>query len=818
MSPSFGRGAMTNSWTDMQNTKCFLIAGSNCAENHPIAMRWINKAKENGAKVIVVDPRFTRTASQADIFAQVRPGADIAYLNAIINYILENKLYDEDYVLNHTNALYKISKDFKFADGLFSGFDPETKKYNFDSWAYELNAENKPVIAESLDDPDCVFGKLKEHFSRYTLEVGADISGIPAEKIKEIADTFCNTRPGSILYALGMTQHTTGVQGIRSYAIIQLLLGNVGKAGSGIQALRGEPNVQGSTDMANLFNNLPGYLGAPVHTDKDLRSYLVRNGSAFERHIVSQLKAWFGENATKENDYCFNYLPKYNSGKNYSMVKLWEAINGGQFKMLLNFGSNSMVSIPNRQIVREGLAKLDMLVVADVYEIETAQFWREKDPTTGELLVDPAKINTEVILLPAAFVYEKGGTLSNSGRWIQWKDAALKPPGEAKPDLDILDHIYHKLKELYAGSTDPKDEPILKARWDYGHEADPLKVLQEISGYDETTGKVLPTLADYLKAPIGSVSSGCWIYAGVTGNGNLAARRDNSDPSGLGLYRNWSFSWPGNIRILYNRASCDMNGQPLDENLKLIWWDSAKNSWEGHDGPDVPDKTKGPDTPEGKQVFRMNPEGIGRLFTAKYFSGIPATPSVDGLPHIGVRPAGQCNDGPLPEFYEPVESPTVNVLHPEVSSNPTVPIPNFLPGVTNHGTKEDYPYVLTTYALVEHFCAGGITRNIPMLNELMPQPFAEISKNLAQKIGVKEGDMVEVSSARGKVQVVALVTDRIQTLKINGQDSETIGMPWSWGFATLSPGPSANNLTIGAIDPTAGTPEYKCCLVNIRRA
>lgn len=818
MSPTFGRGAMTNSWPDMQNTKCFLIAGSNCAENHPIAMRWINKAREKGAKVIVVDPRFTRTASQADLFAQIRPGTDIAYLNAIIKYILDNKLYDEEFVRNHTNALYKISKDFKFEDGLFSGYDETTKKYSFDTWAYQLDENNKPILAESLDDPDCVFSKLKEHFSRYTMEVASEITGIPAERIKETADLFCNTRPGSILYALGMTQHTTGVQGIRSYAIIQLLLGNVGKAGAGIQALRGEPNVQGATDMANLFNNLPGYLPAPVHTDKDLRSYLVRNGSAFERHIVSQLKAWFGENATKDNDYCFNYLPKYNSTKNYSMVKIWEHMNAGQFKILLNFGSNSMVSIPNRQIVREGLAKLDMLVVADVYEIETAQFWRETDPTTGELLVDPSKIQTEVLLLPAAFVYEKAGSLSNSGRWIQWKDAALKPPGQCLPDLDILDRIYKKLKELYKDSTDPKDAPILQARWNYGDHPDPLKVLQEISGYDETTGKLFPTLADYLKAPIGTGSSGCWIYAGVTGNGNLAARRDNSDPSGFGLYRNWSFSWPGNIRILYNRASCDMNGKPLDENLKLIWWDPEKNSWEGNDGPDVPDRTKGPDTPEGKQVFRMNPEGVGRLFTAKYFSGIPATPAEDGLPHIGIRNAGQCNDGPLPEFYEPIESPTENILHPKVKCNPTVPVPNFLPGVTNVGTKEEYPYVLTTYQLVEHFCAGGITRNIPVLNELMPQPFVEISKNLAQKIGVKEGDMVVVSSARGSVKVACLVTDRIQTLMVNGKETETVGMPWAWGFATLNPGPTTNNLTIAAIDPTAGTPEYKCCLVDVRRA
>jgi formate dehydrogenase major subunit len=811
LSPSFGRGAMTNSWSDLHNSECFLIAGSNCAENHPIAMRWINKAKEKGAKVIVVDPRFTRTASQADIFAQIRPGADIAYLGAIIKHIIDNKLYDAEYVSNYTNALVKINKDFKFDSGLFSGFDAKTKKYNMDSWAYQLDDQKKPVKAGSFDDPDSVFSKLKEHFSRYTFETAENISGIPAAKIKEIADIFCSAKPATILYALGMTQHTTAVQGIRCYAIIQLLLGNIGKAGGGINALRGEPNVQGSTDMANLYNNLPGYLPAPNHTDKTLRDYLVHNGSFQQKHIVSMLKAWYGEKATKDNDYCFGYMPKFNSGVNASMARVWDLVNKGQFKMVINIGSNSLVSIPNRAVVRQGLAKLDMLVVADLFETETAQFWREPG-------VNPADIKTEVIFLPAAFVYEKDGSLTNSSRWIQWKDAAIKPLGDAKPDLDILDLLYKRVKKLYEGSTDPKDEPIFNARWDYGEEPKAIKVLQELGGYDETTGKVLPTLADYLKAPVGAVSSGCWIYAGVTGNGNLAAKRKNDDPSGLGLFRNWSFAWPGNIRILYNRASCDANGQPVDSNRKLVWWDAANQVWAGNDGADVVDKTKGPDTPEGKLAFRMNPEGIGRLFAAKYTSGMPATPPADGLPPIGIRPAGVCNDGPIPEFYEPVESPTENILHPQVSSNPAVVMPATLPDVQKVGKRQDFPYVLTTYGVTEHFCAGGITRNIPVLNELMPEPFAEISKNLAKKIGLNDGDKVELSSARGKVQVRCLVTDRIQSYKVNGKETETIGMPWSWGFASLSPGPSANELTIGVIDPTAGTPEYKCCLVNLRRA
>lgn len=807
MSPSFGRGAMTNSWSDLKNAEVFLIAGSNCAENHPIAMKWINRAKENGAKIIVVDPRFTRTASKADIFAQIRPGTDIAYLGALINYIIEQKLYDEKYVLNHTNALLKISKDYNLEDGLFSGYNEKTRKYAVASWGYQLGPDHKPLQAANLEDPDCVFAKLKDHYSRYTFETAEKITGIPGAKIKEIADVYSKGKPGSILYALGMTQHTTGVQGIRAYAIIQLLLGNIGKAGGGINALRGEPNVQGSTDMANLVSNLPGYLPHPINTDKTLRDYLVRNGSFYEKHLVAFLKAWFGENAGGENDYGFSYLPKTNPAVNATMVKLFEMMNKGQFKLVFNVGSNSLVSIPDRKLVRSALAKVDMLVVSDLFEIETAQFWREPG-------VNPADIKTEVIMFPAAFVYEKAGSLSNSSRWIQWKEAALKPLGEAKPDLDLLDRLFKKIRKLYAGSTDSKDAPILKARWDYGdEEPSALKVLQELSGYDETTGKLLPTIGDYLKAPLGTASTGCWIYAGVTGNGNLAARRKNDDPSGLGLFKDWSFAWPGNVRILYNRASCDEAGQPVDDQRKLIWWDPAAQVWAGNDGGDVVDKSKGPDTPEGKQSFRMNPEGVGRLFAADYMSGLGAEPPADGLPPIGVRPGPLCVDGPLPEFYEPTESPTANILHPQVSISPVATVIS-----TELGKAEEFPYILTTYGVVEHFCAGGITRNIPWLNEIMPEPFAEISRNLGARIGVKEGDVVEVASARGKVKVRALVTDRLQTYKVNGKDTETIGMPWSWGFASLSPGPSTNDLTIAALDPGAGTPEYKVCLVNVRRA
>ncbi len=806
LSPSFGRGAMTNSWSDLYNSEVFLIAGSNCAENHPVAMKWILRAKEKGAKVIVVDPRFTLTANKADIFAQIRPGTDIAYLGAIINYIIEKKLYDEKYVLNYTNALLKVSKDYKLEEGLFSGFDPKTKKYATPSWGYQLGPDNKPLKADSLEDQDSVFAKLKAHYSRYTLETAEKISGIPAAKIKEIADVFSKGKPASILYAMGMTQHTTGTQGIRAYAIIQLLLGNIGKAGGGINALRGEPNVQGSTDMANLVHLLPGYLPYPINSDTTTRDYYVRNGSFFEKHLVALLKAWYGENATKENDYGFSYLPKTDPKVNATIMRMFGLMEKGQFKMLFNFGSNGMVSLPDLALVRAGLSKLEMLVVSDIFEVETAQFWR--DPA-----VKSADIQTEVILFPASFSYEKAGSMSNSSRLIQWKEAAIKPLGDSKPDLDLVDFLFKKIRKLYAGSTDPKDAPILKARWDYGEEPSALKVLQELSGYDETTGKLFPTIGDYLKAPIGTASTGCWIYAGVTGNGNLAARRKNTDPSGLKLFREWAFSWPGNTRILNNRASCDELGQPVDAKRKLIWWDAAANVWAGNDNGDLIDKTKGPDTPEGKVSFRMCPELVGRLFAPPFMSGLPAEKSADGLPAVGVRAASTCGDGPLPEFYEAVESPITNLLHPKVSTSPMAQVVS-----TKIGKAEDFPFILTTYRTVDHFCSGGITRNIPWLNENSPEPFAEISKTLGKKIGVKEGDMVEVSSARGKIKVRALVTDRIQSYKIDGKDTETIGMPYHWGFASLSPGAGANDITIAALDPVASIPEYKVCLCNIRRA
>ena len=795
---------MTNSWTDLENANWFLVAGSNASENHPIAMKYLLRAQAKGAKIVVVDPRFTRTAAKADLFAQIRPGTDIAYLGAIINYILENKLFNREYVLNFTNAACKVNPNYKFNEGLFSGFDSGKGSYDIGSWTYVLDSSGQPVQAASFEEPGTVFSLMKEHFSRYTLATGSAISGIPAETIKKIADVLTAKAPGTIMYALGMTQHTTATQGIRCYAIIQLLLGNMGVAGGGVNALRGEPNVQGSTDLSNLATTLPGYIPTPFDVDKDLETYGKRYSSASRKNLISILKSWFGEKASTGNDYGYQYLPRMQSGKAITYIPMLEDMAKGQFKMLLNVGINPMVSIPNNQVVEQALRKLDLLVAVDLFETETATFWKAPN-------VKSADIKTEVIFLPAAFLYEKAGSFTNSGRWIQWKGAPLEPEGSCRSDLDVFDMIFKKVRELYAGSKDPKDAPILNAAWDYGKEPDPEKVLQEINGYNVKTGKLVASLGEYLAAPAGDVSCGCWIYAGVYGNGNLAKRRDGKDAGGLGLFPGWSFSWPANIRILYNRASCNAKGEPSDPKRNLVWWDNAKNQWVGNDIPDVMDRTKGPDTPEGKPAFRMNAERMGRLFTAPF----ALTPPGADMP---AAISGTNPEGPLPEFYEPIESPTRNVLHPNVSANPVARARQGVKEKDNIGSSDQYPFVLTTYTSgTEHFCSGSLTRNLPWLVEFMPEAFVEMGVSLAEKLGIKNGELVELSSARGSLKAKAMVTERIQPLTINGKETHTVGMPFGWGYAGLGTGPSVNALTHGSFDPAAGTPEFKALLVNVRR-
>jgi formate dehydrogenase major subunit len=797
---------MTNHWLDMQNAKVFLVEGSNVAENHVMAMKWIRKAQEKGAIIIHVDPRYNRTSSIADIYARIRPGADIAFLNAVINYILIHKLYDEAYVKLHTNALMISDKEFGFEEGLFTGFDEEKHKYHQESWGYQLGADKKPVKAKSLDDPRTVFAQLKKFFSRYTPEVGSEVSGVPPETIKKIAETLAKNKPGTILYALGMTQHTVAVQNIRCYGILQMLLGNIGKPGGGVNALRGEPNVQGACDMAVLNNYMPGYLNYPNHNEPTLKAWTDSNGTFRRKFLINTMKAWYGDNATSDNDYGYAWLPKRNAGKDYSILGIMESALAGRTKLLYVIGQNPMVTNPNLNVTYAALEKLEMLVVQDLWETETACFWHRPG-------VDPKSIKTEVLLLPAAYFMEKEGTISGSGRLVQWRYAGVNPPGEAKSDLEIFDTLFNKVRELYKTSTDPKDIPLQKAIWNYPSTGRSEAVLKEIGGFDSATGQPVNGIAD-LKDD-GTTSSGAWIYAGIfKGGKNLTKRRDSkTDPSGLGMYPNFAWTWPGNMKILYNRASCDEKGQPFDPEHKIVWWDAEQKKWAGVDTPDVPVPTDGPDTPNGQRAFRMNAEGVGRLLAGPY-----KDPDAKDKEHLPRDASYTPKDGPFPEFYEPVESPTENSLHPGQKCNPCLKYPRLKDGKHPIGTVQQFPYVLMTSSMAEHWCAGSTTRNVPWLNELVPEPVVELPENLAKRLGIATGDRTEVSSARGKVTVKAVVTKRMQTLQINGKEVTIVWMPYNWGFKGLSTGPSTNVLTIDAVDPGAGTQETKACLVNVAKA
>src|SRR3954447_17455955 len=752
---------MTNHWADMQHCKSILVEGSNVAENHPMAFKWIRKAQDNGAVIIHVDPRFSRTSATADIFARIRPGADAAFLNTMINHILIHNLYDEDYVTTHTNALFLGRADFDFKDGLFSGFDEDAHKYHTESWGYQLDGAGRPQIAASLADPRCIFTRLRKFFGRYTPDVGERVSGVPAAQIQKIAETLAANRPGTILYALGMTQHTTGVQAIRAFTILQLLLGNIGKPGSGVNALRGEPNVQGACDMGVLNNYMPGYLNYPAHTEPTLATYTKKNGTGDRKCLVNTLKAFYGDAATPENDFGYSWLPKRNAQKDYSTLSIFEDALAGKLKLLWIIGQNPAVTTPNLKLTFDAMDKLDMLVVQEIWETETATFWCRPN-------ADPKSIATEVILLPASFFMEKNGTITNSGGMVQWRNAAVKPPGQAKPDGEIVDLVFRRVRELVKDSTDEKDLILKHAPWTYTTAEDVLReingrALRDIPASGLKAGDLVRKVSDL--QPDGSTSCGAWIYAGVFGGGvNLSKRRDSqTDPGGLGLYPNFGWTWPNNMRILYNRAPCDRHGKPYPGSKPIIWWDEAAKRWAGYDIPDVPVLTDGPDTPNGQKAFHLNPEGVGRLFAAAYEDLDAKSPEVPR--DVAYVP----KDGPLPEMYEPVESPVENLLHPKVNHNPLLKYPR-VESYQPIGKVAEYPYVLMTSTVAEHWCGGSSTRNIPWLNELIPEPVLEIPESLGLALNVATGDFVKVSSARGELTVKAVVTSRMKTLKVNGRD------------------------------------------------
>ncbi len=822
---------MTNHWIDIRNADRIMIIGSNAAENHPISFKWVTKAIERGAKLISVDPRFTRTSSKAHIYAPMRSGTDIAFINGLIKYVLDDmeknpQNYNMEYVHEYTNASFLIDPAFKLPgdlNGVFSGYDKNKRTYNKDTWKYQLDGKGIPIKDKSLKDRNCVFQLLKRHVSRYDAKTVCSITGTPEDTYLDVCKTFAESgRPGkagTIMYAMGTTQHTYGTQNIRGYAILQLLLANMGVAGGGINALRGESNVQGSTDHCILFHILPGYLATPDEEDVSVDSYSKNHYEGknkdpksanwwdnARKYIVSLLKAWYGDRATPADDFAYGYLPKREVDRDYSHISLFEAMYDGTIKGMLCMGQNPAVGGPNAQKERKALEKLDWLVCADLWETDTANFWRRPKADNLNDLVDPAAIKTEVFLLPAAASVEKEGSITNSGRWSQWRYTAVHPPGKAKSDLWILDRLFKAVSARYKNQGGPISAAILDMQWNYGSadEPDVHAVAKEINGYDLTTGKLLPSFGK-LNAD-GTTSSGNWLYcASYTEAGNMAARRNGIDPSNIGLYAEWSWCWPVNRRIIYNRASVDMKGRPWDKEHPVIAFEGV-----ALDGKYVTKKWIG-DVPDGGWYPLMNPDGTLRD-DARY----PFIMKPEG--HARIFGMGRA-DGPLPEHYEPLESPLdKNPMGHAEAINPAIKLwHKDRPEGNEIGTPADFPIVGTTYRVTEHWQAGAMTRNLPWLVELMPDVFVEMSRELASEKGIKNGNRVIVTTARGTLEGVACVTSRFKPFQLNGKVVHQIGIPWHWGYAGLSRGSSANCLTPHVGDANTMIPEYKAFLCDVKK-
>lgn len=809
---------MTNHYIDLKNSDCILIMGSNAAEHHPIAFKWILRAKENGATIIHVDPRYTRTSARCDYHVPLRSGTDIAFLGGMINYIINNEKYFREYVVNYTNASFIVGPDFSFQDGLFSGYDPVKRKYNKDSWVLEKDGNGIPKRDMTLTDPRCVFQMMKAHYSRYTIDKVSSTTGVSKENLEKVYAAFSATgvpdKAGTECYALGWTHHTTGSQIIRTMSLIQLLLGNMGIAGGGINALRGEPNVQGSTDHCILYGNLPGYLKMlPASLDtleKYLHKYTPESKDPqsanyyqnYPKFFVSFLKAMFDDKATKENEFGYSWLPKIDDGVPYSLMHLFDKMYEGKVKGLFAVGTDPAVSSPNTAKVRKALEKLDWLVGENIFDNETYSFW--KGPG-----VDPKKIKTEVFLLPASATMEKEGSQSNSGRWVTWKYKAAEAPGDAIPVGEITLKIMAAVKELYAKEGGANPEPILNLKWDYldkkGH-FDVLKVSKQINGHflqdtviedkakgtktEFKKGQLVPTFGNLQDD--GSTACGNWVMAGSFGadGENKMAKRGKEDPTGLGLYPNWAYAWPVNRRILYNRASCDVNGKPYNPKRKILEWVGDK--WVG----DVPDGPWPPqaDKEKGKYPFIMQKDGMGALF--------------------GPGMA----EGPFPEHYEPLEGPLAKNPLSSQLINPAIEIfKSDLDKVAN--ASEKFPYVCTTYSCTEHWCSGALTRWQAWLLEMQPELYVEIGDLLAKEKGIQNGQRVKVSSIRGSVECVAMVTKRFKPFQVEGKTVHQVGLPFNYGWLFPKDGSDSTNfLTPTVGDANTFCPEYKAFMVNVTKA
>ncbi len=815
LAPTFGRGAMTNAWADIKNANVIVIMGGNAAEAHPCGFKWVTEAKHyNKAKLIVVDPRFTRSAAMADLYMPIRAGTDIAWLGGCINYLLSNDKIHHDYVVNYTNAAYIVKDAFGFQDGLFTGYNAEKRDYDRSSWDYVLGDDGFAKIDPTLQDPRCVYQLMKTHYSRYTPEMVERICGTPKDKFLKacelIATTAAPDKAMTSMYALGWTQHSKGSQNIRTMAIIQLLLGNIGVAGGGMNALRGHSNIQGLTDLGLMSNLLPGYLTLPVDKEQDRATYLstrlfkpLRPGQIsywqnYPKFFTSFQKAMYGKMATAENDYRYDWLPKLDV--TYDILRAFELMFQGKMNGYFCQGFNPLMAAPNKKKIIAALAKLKFLVVMDPLATETASFWENHGPYNDS---DPKSIQTEVFRLPTSCFAEDTGSLTNSGRWLQWHWKGADPPGEAQTDVWIMSQLYRKVRSLYDKDGGAFPGPVLNLVWPYALADDPTtdEIAKEVNGY---AIEDLPDPTDPNKPPIlkagqqldgfaqlrddGKTSCGCWIYSGCyTEKGNQMARRDNSDPTNSGLAPNWAWSWPANRRILYNRASCDLQGKPYNPKRKVIAWNGTK--WSGVDVPDIPPAS----APEaGAGPFIMNAEGVARLFTR-----------------------GMMRDGPFPEHYEPFEAPVANVLHPKVGPNPVARV--FKGDMEVFGKPDDFPMVGTTYRLTEHFHYWS--KHVLINAILQPEQFVEIGEELAKEKGVVAGDRVEVRSNRGKITAVAVVTKRIKPLTIDGKTVHTVGIPIHWGFTgETKKGFGANMLTPYVGDANIETPEYKAFLVDLNKA
>ena len=856
---SFGRGAATNYQQDLANSDCVLIMGSNMAEAHPVGFRWPMRAKERGATMIHVDPRFTRTSALADLHVQIRAGSDIAFLGGVVNYVLENEKWFKEYVENYTNASLIIDSAFKDTedlDGVFSGLGDRAYDVQGGHWAYAktpgqggsdsgggggettsghghegadpgMGSAGSVQKDPTLKDPRCVMQILRRHFARYTPEMVSKVTGCRPEELIRVAELLCansgRERTTSIIYALGWTQHSTGVQIIRTAGILQLLLGNMGRPGGGIMAMRGHSTIQGSTDIATLYDVLPGYLPQPTTDDKHqtLEDYCQAEGmpngywANFKKFTVSLLKAWYGDAATKDNDFAYSFLPRVDD--DYSQLPYFNRMANGEVKGYFLFGQNPAGGAPNAVLHRAGLRKLDWLVCVDWFEIESAVFWKD-DPNAPP----PSEIKTEVFFIPAAASPEKEGSLTNTQRLLQWHDIAMDPPDDCRSDAWFLYQLGKKLKELYAGSTLARDQALLALTWDYERkhrhvlpdgtpsriegEPDLDKILREVNGcklseIDERTGEPRLLSGFGQLADDGSTASGCWIYCGVypePGRNRARERKRTGHP----LEPEWGYAWPDNRRIMYNRASADPEGKPWSERKKLVWWDEAEKKWVGLDRPDYdplkppsyrpPPDAKGMAAIAGNQPFIMKGDGLGWLYA----------PS-------------KVKDGPLPAHYEPIESPVGNLLYPRQTSSPTV---RTFDGPLNqiaYAPSEAYPIVATTFRLTEHYLSGPMSRFNSWLNELQPEMFVELAPELAAERGIEHAGWVTVSTPRGTIEARAMVTRRLRPVQLGDRVVHQIGLPFHWAFAGESVGGNANDLTALLAEPNVSMHEAKAFTCQI---